>query len=281
MAKTNMKATKVAPRTEGLLTLHVLRTERVTPNMQRITLGGGDADSFVPLGLDQWFRLFIPVDGGDLSRVPSKLDTFSYLKFLTVSKSSRPTLRNYSVRAYRPDGDGGPEIDVDFVVHGVDDGGHAGPAVTWAVGCEVGDAVGLLDEGTGFSLPPGTGHLRLVADETGLPAAANILATVPADLVGEAIIEIPTADDAQDLDHPEGVRIIWLPREGTDAGHGQLAYADAMTRPAPEGEWFGWVVGEQALATGVRRQWVDAGQPKDQLMFCGYWRAPKGTPTAG
>ena len=42
------------------------------------------------------------------------------------------------------------------------------------------------------------------------------------------------------------------------------------SRPAPG---YGWVVGEQALATGLRRHWVKSGLAKDRIMFCGYWRA--------
>ncbi|GLY73577.1 hypothetical protein Airi01_018440 [Actinoallomurus iriomotensis] len=56
-----------------------------------------------------------PVGGGSLGKAPKKLDTVSYLRFPTVSKNVRPVLRNHSVRAYRPAGPEGPEIDVDVV----------------------------------------------------------------------------------------------------------------------------------------------------------------------
>lgn len=284
MARSAIKHTRVAPETAGLLTLYVERTEQVTPSMLRVTLGGDDAERFVPIGHDQWFRLFLPTAEGDLSRVPAKLDTLSYLRFLTVSKATRPILRNYSVRAVREAGGGGQggyggrEIDVDMVLHGVEDGQavHAGPAVAWALAAQPGDPVGLLDEGATFSLPDDLHHLRMVADETALPAVANTLATLPPDVTGEVLVEIPEADDAQDFEGPDGVEVVWLPRAGTGAAHGQLAHAEAVARPAPSVPWFGWVSGEQSLASGVRRHWVEEGLPKDRVAFCGYWKAPKG-----
>jgi NADPH-dependent ferric siderophore reductase len=43
--------------------------------------------------------------------------------------------------------------------------------------------------------------------------------------------------------------------------------------PVGDEPFYGWVAGEQALATGLRRHWVGAGVPKQHIMFCGYWRA--------
>lgn len=276
MPSTNMRTTRVKPETSRLLTLHVLRSKQISPHFSRVTLGGGDIAAFVPRGYDQWFRLFLPVAGGSLDRVPNKLDVVSYLRFLTVSRAARPVLRSYSVRAFRPDGPEGPELDVDFVLHGFTDGDSPGPAATWALACRPGDAVGILDEGTGFRLPGDAGHLRIVADETGLPATANILASLPDGITGDVVLEIPDEADRQDLSAPAGVEVTWLARNNHDQPPGRLALAAALDLPVPpepSRPWFGFTVGEQALASGVRRHWVSGGQPKDRLMFCGYWRA--------
>ncbi|MFI0463912.1 siderophore-interacting protein [Saccharopolyspora sp. 5N102] len=117
MARTNL-ARRIKPEHSELLTLRVIRRERVSPHFARVTLGRGDAERFRYMGFDQWFRLFIPVAEDSLSRLPNKLNAVSYAKFLTIAKTSRPVLRNYSVRAYRPIGPDGPELDVDFVLHG-------------------------------------------------------------------------------------------------------------------------------------------------------------------
>ena len=63
----------------------------------------------------------------------------AYFKYLAISKSERPTLRTYTIRDYRENGPDGPEIDVDFVLHGSAEDGTAGPAATFATTCSEGD----------------------------------------------------------------------------------------------------------------------------------------------
>ena len=251
------------------------------------------------MGYDQWFRLFLPVSEDSLTRLPPKLTALSYAKILTMPKASRPVLRNYSVRAYRPEG---PELDVDFVLHGSAADGTAGPAATWAETCVPGDSVGIIDEGIGFNPPSGTRRVVLAADESGLPALAGILASLPPATEGHALVEIPSLEDRQSLDAPEGVEVTWLARDHRNArgdrgarddrddrsasddrddrsapdahaaAPGALVLAAAQEIPFPAESCYGWVVGESALPTALRRHWVRNGVPKERIMFCGYWR---------
>lgn len=275
MARTNAEASRIKPEAARLLTLRVLRRATVSPNFARVTLGGGDIADFTFLGYDQWFRFFIPVSDGGLDRLPTKLDMLAYAKYLAISKAVRPVLRNYTVRDYRADGPEGPELDVDFVIHGSAADGTAGPAAGWAQTCRPGDPVALLDEGRMFNPPPGTDRIVLVADETGLPAVAGILAHLPADALGTAIVEVPSGEDVQALEAPPGVEVRWVVRDDAHAvpGRAALAAAEALEAPGPSA--YGWVVGEQALAAAVRRSWVRSGTPKERVMFCGYWKVGK------
>ncbi|ACZ22064.1 siderophore-interacting protein [Sanguibacter keddieii DSM 10542] len=275
MARTNLSATRLKPEVSELLTLEVLRREQVSPSFVRVTLGGGDAEKFVPMGFDQWFRLFIPVADGTLGRLPQKLDTLSYLRFLTISKATRPVLRNYTVRAYRADGPRGPEIDVDLVVHGSVADGTSGPAATWAQTCTPGDVVAILDEGIGFNPPAGVDRVLLVADETGLPAVAGILASLPATATGTAVVEIPADGDQQDMTAPPGVEVRWVVRTDPHAVPGRAALAAVQAFPVTDEPFYGWAVGEAALPVALRRHWVAAGLPKENIMFCGYWKVGK------
>jgi len=275
MARTNMQSTRVKPERSELLVLHVLRRERISSGFARVTLGGGDIAGFAPLGSDQWFRLFLPVGGDEeaLSRLPAKLDTLAFARYLTMSKAVRPVFRNYSVRAYRPEGPSGPELDVDFVLHGSAADGTSGPAATWAETCAVGDAVAIIDEGISFVPAPGVAQVRLVADETGVPAAANILASLDAGMRGVAVLEVPHADDAQELAAPAGMEVVWVVREDAHAVPGVAAGTRARLLPPPGERFAGWAVGESALATAMRRHWIAAGVAKEDILFCGYWKA--------
>lgn len=254
----------------GLVHAEVLRTERISPNFVRVTLSGGDLDKFEYKGFDQWFRLGIPVpDGISLDRLPDRVDKRGYLKYMLLPKNSRPVIRNYTVRAFREGGPNGPELDIDFVVHGTE--GVAGP---WAQAVSPGSPVAFIDQGCGWKSVAADGYL-LVADETGLPAIAGILRDLPRDAVGHAVIELADAADAQQTGAPPGVEIHWAVREpGAAIGATALAAARELeVRGTP----YVFVVGESALATGLRRWAVtERGIPKTHVTFCGYWKQGHG-----
>lgn len=273
MASQNIKKAGQKAQTEDLLVLEVVDRRRLSPSFLRVSLGRGDIERFVALGHDQWFRLFLPVSDESLRHVPRRLTMLSYLKYLTVAKTERPVIRNYSVRAFRPDPVHGPVIDVDFALHGSAAEGTAGVASAWAETCTPGDTVAILDEGTGFTPRDDLGEVRLVADESALPALAAILASLPGDARGRALVEVPTEGDRLDLEGPRGVEVDWVVRNGSGGLPGQAALAAVLAEEPPGPGVHGWAAGESALATGVRRHWVQSGMPKDDVAFCGYWRA--------
>jgi len=273
----------VKPQSQELIHLTVLRAERLGPHWVRVTLGGGEIDRFVPLGYDQWFRLFLPL-GGDagLERLPAKANKLlGYLRYLRIPDGVRPVMRNYTVRAFRPaTADAGAELDVDFVLHGSAEDGTAGPASRWAAAAYPGESVVIIDEGLGFNPDRGVDRVVLVADETGVPAVAGVCASLPEHAQGIAILEVPTADDVLEFPHPEGVRVQWLVRgQGTDAP-GALALAALREATLPAAPLHAFIVGEQSLPTGARRHLVgERGVDKDSVSFVGYWRVGAASPT--
>ncbi len=270
----------VKPAEQRLIHLQVLRTQRLSPHWARVTLGAGEIDRFVPMGFDQWFRLFLPV-GGDagLERIPAKANKLiGYLRFLRIPEGERPVMRNYTVRAYRPATDAaGAEIDVDFVLHGSAADGTAGPASSWAETCAPGESVVIIDEGIAFNAERGVHDVLLVSDETGLPAVAGVSASLPADASGLALIEVPSADDALAFEHPAGIEVRWIVRGDQTRTPGALALEalTALSGPDAPGEsCHAYIVGEQALPTAARRHLIaQRGLDKAQISFCGYWRA--------
>lgn len=256
----------------GLLRAHVVRRARVTPNVERVTLGGADLARLTPLGFDQWFRLAIPVrDGTRFDNLAQTFGLAGYLRFLTLPKGTRPIIRNYTIRQRRLDPH---EIDVDFVVHG--DEGVAGP---WATSVDPGTEVALIDQGCGWRPPESPDWVLLAADESGLPAVAGILRDLPRDTTGHAFIELFDADDRQETGAPDGVTVHWLTRSH-HAAPGTLALPTIAGADLPAGVPYAFAVGERALATGVRRHLVgDRGVPKERVTFSGYWRLGKAAPS--
>lgn len=272
----------VKPDTQGLVHLTVLRSERLSAHWMRVTLGGGEIDRFRPMGYDQWFRLFLPLGGDEgLERLPAKANKlFGYLRYLRIPDGVRPVMRNYTVRAFRAaTGDRGAELDVDFVLHGSAEDGTAGPASRWAETCAPGESVVVIDEGLAFNPERGTERVVLVADETGLPAIAGVCASLPPDASGLALIEVPSAEDALEFAHPDGVTVRWIVRDH-DTKPGTPALEALREASLPDAPFHAYLVGEQALATDGRRHLVnERGVSKDLVSFCGYWRVGAASPT--
>ncbi|MFD5213726.1 siderophore-interacting protein [Microbacterium sp. NPDC058345] len=265
----------VKPASAPLTHLTVQRTERLSPHWMRVTLGGGEVAQFTPMGYDQWFRLFLPISGeAGLDRVPAKANRmFGYLKFLRIPDGERPVMRNYTVRAHRPaTGERGAEIDVDFVLHGSAADGTAGPASRWAETCRPGEHVLVIDEGLTFNPARGEERVVLVGDETALPAIASICASLPSSASGAAIIEVPSAEDALEFPHPDGIEVRWIVRRDADAP-GVPALEALRSLALPDAPFHAYVAGEQALASGGRKLLVgERGVDKGLVSFCGYWK---------
>jgi len=237
----------------------VSAVRRPTPSVVRVTLRGEDLRAAPALGADQYFRLLLPRPGQQRPRLPETEQWWPEIQ--AMADDERPFVRNYTVRSVRPELG---ELDVDLVAHG-----ETGPASRWALRAAPGDEVGLIVQDTCYAPPASTTHVLLVADATAVPAAAGILAGLPAGVTATVRVEVPTRDDVPDLPRREGVDVVW--RAEGDEGS-LLADVEALALPAAG--VYAWVAGEASIATTVRRHLVrERGVPKDDVYFCGYWRA--------
>ena len=250
--------------------LEVLRSAPVSPSFRRVTVGGDALAGFVPQGFDQWFRLFVPRPDQASFRLPSSGTELWYPQWLALPAGVRPECRNYTVAAFRSEP---AELDIDFVVHRSPDGTVDGVAAGWAEAARPGDPLGLLDQGLLWDPHPDHDGVLLVADETGLPGMAGVLASLPADAHGRAVLEVPAAGDRRPLVHPPGVEVTWVVRH--EAGHalpGAAALEHVRTTPLPGPGAYALAVGESGLAAGVRRHLVAGGHPKKHIRFSGFYK---------
>ncbi|GAA1530792.1 siderophore-interacting protein [Brevibacterium picturae] len=251
----------------GLYQAEVLGRRQVSPNIMRVTLGGADLAGFEFLGFDHWCRLALPVHGGQqLGRLPAAFNLTGYLKYLRLPKGTRPVIRNYTFRQFRAAARDGPEVDIDFVVHG--DEGVAGP---WARTVESGAPVAFIDQGRGLAPVPADRTL-LVADESALPAVAGILRDLPRETTGHALIEVLDEADIQSAQAPAGMDVRWLVR-GAGQSPGAWVLPALEDLEFPVGQPYVFAAGESALVTGARRHLVKArAVPKRNITFVGYWK---------
>jgi NADPH-dependent ferric siderophore reductase len=237
----------------------VVRTDRITPHMVRVVLGG---EALAGLGIgefaDQYIKLLFPAEG---VTYPEPFDMERIRE--AFPREQWPTTRTYTVRSWDPVN---CEITVDFVVHG--DEGLAGP---WAARARVGETVRFLGPGGGYTPDPAADWHLLAGDESALPAIAASLERMPAGAVVHAFVEVAGPEEEQKIVTPDGAEITWLHRGDRPAGEALVAAVTALD--FPEGSVCAFVHGEAAFVKDLRRHLRRERQvPREHLSVSGYWR---------
>ncbi|GAA2425103.1 siderophore-interacting protein [Actinomadura vinacea] len=244
--------------------LQVIGTERLTPTMLRVTLGGGGMRGFASGGRDQRVKLFLPHPHQDAPRVPAAAGDSWFAAWREMDPAERGIMRSYTVRRQRPG-----LLEVDFALHG-----DGGPATRWAAAARPGDRVAVLgptaadNAGVDFRPPPSADWVLIAGDETALPAIGGILEALPSGLPARAWVEVPCRADADGYDLPAGAEVTWLVR---DAGGGLATALPAAS--FPPGTPYAWLAGEAKTTRTLRRHLVnDRGLDRRAICFTGYWR---------
>ncbi|THA58859.1 siderophore-interacting protein [Streptomyces sp. A1136] len=237
----------------------VVRTERLTPHMVRVVLGGDglagfDAGEFT----DHYVKLLFAPEGvryaapWDLERIRAE-----------HPREEWPRQRAYTVRSWDPVH---RELALDFVVHG--DEGVAGP---WAAAVEPGEEVRFLGPGGAYAPSPTAGWHLLAGDESALPAIGAAMERMPVGAVVHAFVEIEGPADEQKIVTPDGVVPVWLHRGDRPIGEALLAAVSALEFPSRDVHAF--VHGEAGFVKDLRHHLrVDRGIPRERLSISGYWR---------
>ncbi|WP_228387629.1 MULTISPECIES: siderophore-interacting protein [unclassified Nocardioides] len=202
--------------------VEVRRVDRISPSFVRLELG---SPALAELGVDgpwwdQRFKLIVPHAPG--APLPSFEDADAgwYAAWLERPVEERGVMRTYTIREVRGQG-ADTRIVVDIVLH---EDGESGPGAAWAAAARVGDRAVVLaprrgQQFGGIEFVPGAASRVLLAgDETAVPAITAILAQLPPEAQGAAFLEVPRIGDILSVVHPEGVQIVWLPREGAPLG---------------------------------------------------------------
>ncbi|MFI6105469.1 siderophore-interacting protein [Streptomyces sp. NPDC051310] len=237
----------------------VVRTERLTPHMVRVVLGGEGLSAFTTGEYtDHYIKLLFAAPGVTYPE-PFDMDRIRE----EFPRDQWPTTRTYTVRAWDADQ---RELTVDFVVHG--DEGLAGP---WAARAEAGETVRFLGPGGGYAPDPAADWHLLVGDESALPAIAASLERLPEGAVGHALIEVETPADEQKITAPSGVELRWLHRGARPVGEALLAAVEELDFPS--GDVHAFVHGEAGFVKELRRHLrLERGIPRERLSISGYWR---------
>lgn len=232
----------------------------VTPRMRRVLFSGERAAA---LGGEAGYhvRLLFPPNG----RPPVWPKISADGRMAWPAGDDELVSRVYTIRSV--DAETG-EVAIDFALHD-----HAGPASAWAARARPGDVVGMLGP-SGGRAPAADRHL-MAGDETALPALARILADLPAEARGVAIIEVQDENEVQDIENRTGVELRWLFRGDARPGSTTLIEDAIRTIPGPaQGEdVFAWIACEFAAAQTIRAHLRQTWQlPKGRSLVTAYWR---------
>jgi NADPH-dependent ferric siderophore reductase len=219
------------------LAFEVVDSARLTPHMQRM-------------------RLTAPELGG-----------FSYqpgqdVMLLVATEGNRPVRRRYTIR----------ELDaatalltLDIVLHG------DGPGERWVRSARPGDRIqGIGPRGKITTSAAADWHLFL-ADESALAATFAMTEALPAGATATVILEIPEADDEQELSAAATTRLSFLHRLGAPAGDPAALAAEAAEVELPAGRGHAYLFGEAKVVLRLREILAERGLTEDQISPKAYW----------
>jgi NADPH-dependent ferric siderophore reductase len=236
--------------------LDVLRVERLTPHMQRVTFGGAELRGFYSAAPDDHVKLFFPNHDGELVLPTPGANGIEFPAGCEPSPMRDYTPRHHDVAR--------GELVIDFVLH------SDGPAARWAEQAAPGQCIGAGGPRGSHVIASDFDHYVLVGDETALPAISRWLEEMPAGMRATALIEVPEAADRQVLFTHANVEIRWFER---DAAHGESLEHALHDLPAIEGDGFWWIATESGRARTMRQSLEQRGVPKDWIKATGYWKA--------
>ena len=236
--------------------LTVLRSERLTPHLVRVVLGGPGLAGVVDNGwTDRYVKLAFRRPG---VTYPEPLDVGAVRE--TMPRSDWPIMRTYTIRSL--DHARG-EMVIDFVVHG--DTGVAGP---WAFGARPGDELVLQGPGGAYAPADDVDAHVLVGDEAALPAIAAACERVAAGTPVHAFLEVDGPDDELALDCPGALTVRWCHREA-----GESVVDVVRAAPWPDGRVQAFVHGETTAVKELRGYLrEECGVQRELLSISGYWR---------
>lgn len=248
------------------------RTERLSPHMVRVHLGGSAFDAFVGTAdpdklaaTDKYVKLLLAKPSLGLEP-PYDLEELRE----TLPKQDRPARRTYTVRAVDHTA---KTIAIDFVVHG--DDGLAGP---WAAAAQPGDKLALSGPGGGYAPvdDPDVTHV-LLGDDSALPAIGAALESMSDTATGVALVEVAGPADEQEIAHPAGVDLRWLHRDATGAQPGTLLLDAAQALPRASRPVQVFAHGERTAMKAIRRLLQDDwGLEKREMSLSAYWALGRG-----
>lgn len=241
-----------------LRVLQVQSVRHLTPLMVRVTLAGDELEGFTSPGYGDHIKVFFSPESDEpvLPVLGPEGVTFP-------EGEPKPEMRDYTPRAYHAATN---TLDVDFVLHG------DGPASTWAAQARAGQKIVIGGPRGSMIVPDVFDWYLLAGDETALPAISRRLEELPESARVLAVIEVAGKDEEQAIETRANAEIIWVHRNGLDAGRNDLLLRRIESLDLPKGDCYAFIASESGIAKAVRSHLVDQrGFNGEWVKAAGYW----------
>lgn len=229
----------------------------LAPTLVRITFTGEDLAGFTAPAPTDHVKLLFPGPDGTIAQPVMTSDG------PRTPASGTVIARDYTPADFRPDGGVGPELDIDFVLHGDD-----GPASAWAARARPGDDLVVLGP-RGSHLPPlGVTDAIIIADETALPAARRWIRHFSPEVSLMGLFTVADMAVSHYLDDVDGGRRSWFSGPERDSELEAALRSLAITESS-----FVFIAGEAGAVVPLRRYLRrELGLPREQVDAHGYWK---------
>lgn len=241
--------------------IEVLRVRAISPGLTRIVFGGAGLADFGPGWPAAHIKLFFPRAHQTLPRLPT-LDANGRPVWPEAGES--PAVRTYSLRRHDP---ARQTIEVDFVNHEA----H-GPAAAWASRARPGMHIGLAGPGGPRPMLRPADWYLLAGDLSALPAISAMLEALDQAACGFVFIQLESDRDKQPLRRPDGMRVTWLVRNGSDSAATDLVRTIEHSI-FPDGTPQIWLAGENSQVLALRDGLLARYQDARRTMYAvPYWK---------
>ncbi len=229
--------------------LTVISTQQITPNMQRVTLQGEGLAKFPENCEGSYIKLIFNAEGG------------TDIDFANMGEGQRPSMRTYTIRSISHQNQ---TIEVDFVRHITHDL-QCGFAGRWAMNAQVGDQIFIAGPGAIQDMKTDVDWFFMAADMTALPALSAKARLLPADAKGYAVIKVIEQADAQEIEVPENLKVIWVTEESLEEKVREMPWLD--------GEVSVWVACEFDSMRALRAYFRNEKEvDRENIYISSYWK---------
>ena len=235
----------------------VSEVEELSPRMLMIRLVGSELVGFTVDKPTASVRLLVPPSG----EAELVLPTWNGNEFLDAD-GGRPTLRTFT--PLRVDAGAG-SLDLEIVRHG------GGSVSSWAEQASPGDPAAISGPGRGYEVALEAPAFLLAGDETAIPAIAQLLGAIPAEIPVAVHIELTRPDAKLPLGEAANVSVHWHVAAPADAAGTRLIAAVRAAEIAPGTRI--WAAGEAASVQAIRKHlFDDRAIPRGHASIRGYWK---------